>query len=100
MKNLVNATISAWSSNPNMARKEIDKQYELIRIYKNKIEDLQLQLSVKSKEIEKKMKIDNIRSLEGKKKELERENVILLEREKRRIAELKLRAKHKPKIWS
>ncbi|CAI2386601.1 unnamed protein product [Moneuplotes crassus] len=99
VRNLVNATISAWSAHPDMARKEIDTQYEVIRKYKNKIEDLQCQLSLKSQEIEKKMKIDNIRTLENKKKELERENVILLEREKRRIAELKLRSKNKPRKW-
>lgn len=75
IKSLVDATISAWSANPSMVKKELDKQHELIRVYKDQIQDLQYQLSLRNQEFEKRAGIDSIRNLEKKKKELERQNV-------------------------
>lgn len=94
IKNLVDATISAWSSNPSVVKKELDKQHELLRIYKDQISDLQYQLGLKQKDLEKSLGIDSIRNLENKKKELERQNVLLLEREKKRIVETRLKEMH------
>jgi ribosome-binding protein aMBF1 (putative translation factor) len=91
IQNLVDATISAWSANPSMVKKELDKQYELIRHYKDQISDLRYQLGLKQKDLEKSLGIDSIRNLEKKKKELERQNVLLLEREKKRVVEMRLK---------
>lgn len=97
IKELVDATISAWSSNPSMVKKQMDQQHTALRLYKDQIADLQYQLSLKTKEIEKRVGIDNIRDLEKKKKELERQNVIILEREKKRVVELRLKEMHELK---
>ena len=74
IKDLVDATISAWSSNPSMVKKQLDLQHAAMRMYKEQIEDLQYQLNLKKEEFEKRVGIDSIRSLEQKKKELERQN--------------------------
>jgi hypothetical protein len=74
-----------------MVKKELDKQYDLIRHYKNQISDLQFKLGLKQKDLEKSLEIDSIMSLEKKKKELERQNVLLLEREKKRVVEVRLK---------
>lgn len=94
IKELVDATISAWSSNPSMVKKQMDQQHTALRLYKDQIADLQYQLSLKTKEVEKRVGIDNIRDLEKKKKELERQNVIILEREKKRVVEMRLKEMH------
>lgn len=94
---MVDATISAWSSNPSMVKKQLDQQNDIIKNYKTKIQDLEYKLSLKGKELEKEAGITSIRTLEHKKKELERQNVILLEREKKRIVETRLKEMHELK---
>jgi hypothetical protein len=97
IKNLVDATINAWSSNPSMVKKEMDQLYSAVRLYKEQISDLKYQLNMKTKQFEKEAGIESIRSLEKKKKELERQNIILLEREKKRIVEMRLKEMHELK---
>lgn len=91
IKQLVDATINAWNSCPSIVKKQLDQQYSVIKIYKEQIEDLQYKLGLRAKEFEQRMNIDSVRDLDKKKKELERQNVLILEREKKRIVETRLK---------
>lgn len=73
----MNATISAWSSNPSMVKKQMDQQHQLLRAYKEQIDDLKYQLSLRTKEFEKRAGIDSLKDLETKKKELDRQNAVM-----------------------
>ena len=91
IKKLVDATIEAWNSCPSIVKKQLDQQHAALTMYKEKVSDLEYQLGLRNKEFEKRLNIDSVRNLEKKKKELERENTIILEREKKRVVEIRLR---------
>jgi len=75
----------------------MDQMHSAIRLYKEQISDLRYQLNLKTKQFEKEAGIDSIRNLEKKKKELERQNMIILEREKKRVVEMRLKEIHELK---
>lgn len=97
IKQLVDATINAWNSCPSIVKKQLDQQYSVIKIYKEQIEDLQYKLGLRVKEFEQRMNIDSVKDLEKKKRELERQNILILEKEKKRIVETRLKEMHELK---
>ena len=97
IKQLVDATINAWNACPSIVKKQLDQQYSVIKIYKEQIEDLQFKLGLRVKEFEQRIGVDSIKDLEKKKRELERQNILILEKEKKRVVEMRLKEMHELK---